>query len=223
MAPSHWLDRRGFLVSAAATGSAFVLRFDVAAAHSSAAEPLPELTAWVSIGYDDSVQIRVARSDMGQGISTALPMLVAEELECDWSKVTATYVSPEENIRRGRIWGRMSTSASRSVAFSQHDMRLAGATARMMLIAAAAERWNAPSAECTAAASLITHRPSGRPLRFGEIARQAATMKPPTKIALKKPTDWKLIGRPQKHLGALDKILGKAIYGIDVRVPYMLY
>ena len=101
---------------------------------------------------------------MGQGAHTGLAMLVAEELECDWAKVSTEFVSPQENMRRDRVWGDMSTGASRSIASSQLYLRQAGATAREMLIAAAAARWNVPASECVAAMSVITHRPSGRKL-----------------------------------------------------------
>ena len=123
---------------------------------------------------DDTVIIRVAKSEMGQGGFTALPMLVAEELECDWSKVKAEFAPPHENRRRNRVWGNMSTGASRSIGASQNDLRRAGAIAREMLIAAAAARWNVPGSECTAANSVITHVPSGRTVTFGGIAAAAA-------------------------------------------------
>src|SRR6202023_3517328 len=105
-----------------------------------AADGTPEVNAWITIAPDDTVVIRVSRSEMGQGIFTALPMLIAEELECDWAKVKPELVPPAENLRRRRAWGDMSTNASRSVAASQLTLRQAGATAREMLIAAAAAR-----------------------------------------------------------------------------------
>ena len=121
-----------------------------------------EITCWVVIAPDDTVTIRVARAEMGQGALTGLAMLVAEELECDWAKVRTEFVSPTENLRRNQIWGDTSTGASRSIASSQDYLRHAGATAREMLIAAAAARWRVPAAQCTARNSTITHRPSGR-------------------------------------------------------------
>ena len=139
-----------------------------------------EVTAWVVIHPDDTVVIRVARSEMGQGSFTALPMLVAEELACDWSKVTAEFAPPHENLRRRRVWGDMSTGGSRSIRTSQEALRRAGATAREMLIAAAAARWNVPASECRAANSVITHAPSGRTMTFGEVAEAAAASRRPT-------------------------------------------
>src|SRR5262249_51397018 len=137
---------------------------------------------------DETVIIRVAKSEMGQGSFTALPMLVAEELECDWSKVKAEFVSPQENRRRDRVWGNMSTGASRSISASHNDLRRAGATARTMLVAAAAARWNVPDSECAAAQGVITHLPSGRTITFGRSAaaappgRAASGRRPPISL-----------------------------------------
>ncbi len=219
------LDRRSFLASVAAVGGSLVLGFDIPfgprATH--AATSAREITAWIVIEPDETVIIRVAKSEMGQGSFTALPMLVAEELECDWSKVKAEFAPPHENRKRDRVWGNMSTGASRSVSASQNDLRRAGATARAMLIAAAAARWNVPDAECTAAQGVITHRPSGRRITFGRIAAAAADIAPPTQVALKDPKDWKLIGTRQRRLDVPDKVAGKPIYAIDVQLPNMLY
>jgi len=219
------LDRRSFLASVAAVGGALTLGFDIPFGPPAvrASARASEITAWIVVAPDDSVVIRVAKSEMGQGASTALPMLVAEELECDWSKVKAEFVAPEENRKRDRIWGNMSTGASRSISASQNELRRAGATAREMLLAAAAARWNVPAGECAAARSVITHRPSGRTVTFGEVAAAAAKVAPPGPVKLKDPKDWTLIGTPQRRFDVADKITGKPIYAIDVRLPDMLY
>src|SRR5256886_631952 len=225
MSRSRPIDRRAFLASVAATGGALILGFEIpfglepARASSSG----PEITAWVVIQPDDTVIIRIAKSEMGQGAFTALAMLVAEELECDWSKVKAEFAPPHENRRRDRVWGNMSTGASRSISASQNDLRRAGATARAMLIAAAAARWNVPETECAAARGVITHRPSGRTITFGRIAAAAADIAPPAQVALKDPKDWTLIGTRQKRLDVADKITGRPIYAIDVQLPNMLH
>src|SRR4029079_10979753 len=159
-----------------------------------------EINAWIVIRPDDTVIIRVARSEMGQGVMTALPMLVAEELECDWSKVASEYAPPSENLRRDRVWGDMSTNASRSVSASQKILRTAGATARELLIAAAARRWGVSASECSAATSVITHRPTGRSTTFGAVAEGAADLRPPSDVKLKEPNEWTLIGTPQRRL-----------------------
>jgi isoquinoline 1-oxidoreductase subunit beta len=218
----HRMDRRQFLRSVVATGGTLALGFDIPFGRAKAASAATEIGAWILIAPDDTVIIRVARSEMGQGILTALPMLVAEELECDWSKVRPEFVEPHESLRRHRPWGDLSTGASRSIRTSHEALRRAGATAREMLIAAAAAQWNVPAAECRAEQSLITHRPSGRQLRFGEVAASAAGMPPPS-VVLKPASEWKLIGRPQSRLDTLDKVRGKPIYGIDVHLPGMLY
>src|SRR2546430_630433 len=224
MSRSRPIDRRAFLASVAATGGALILGFEIpfglepARASSSG----PEITAWVVIQPDDTVIIRIAKSEMGQGAFTALAMLVAEELECDWSKVKAEFAPPHENRRRDRVWGNMSTGASRSISASQNDLRRAGATARAMLIAAAAARWNVPETECAAAQGVISHGPSGRSVTFGAIAAAAADMNAPTQVALKDPKDWKLIGTRQRRFDVPDKITGKPIYAIDVQLPNRL-
>jgi isoquinoline 1-oxidoreductase beta subunit len=219
------ISRRSFVASVAALGGGLALGFHLptGGGPAQAAAGAAEVNAWVMIQPDDTVVIRVARSEMGQGIATALPMLVAEELECDWSKVRAEFPSPDENLRRKRAWGDMSTGGSRSVRTSHEYLRKAGAAAREMLIAAAVQRWNDPAAECQAAKSVITHKPSSRTLRFGEVAEAAAKLPPPAEPKLKDPKDWTLMGTPQKRLDTMDKVTGKPIFGIDVRVPDMLY
>jgi isoquinoline 1-oxidoreductase subunit beta len=219
------INRRFFISSVAVVGGGMALgvRLPGDTGVAEAATNPAEVNAWVVIQPDDTVIIRVARSEMGQGITTSLPMLVAEELECDWSKVRAEFPSPEENLRRKRAWGEMSTGGSRSVRTSHEYLRKAGAVAREMLIAAAAEQWNVPAAECQAANSIITHKPSGRTLRYGEVAEAATKLPPPVAPRLKDPKDWTLLGTPQKRLDTTDKVTGKPLFGIDVRAPNMLY
>jgi isoquinoline 1-oxidoreductase subunit beta len=221
-------NRRSFLVGASATAAGLALGFAVPfeslrSAVSSPTAAAPEITCWLTIARDDTVTIRVAHSEMGQGALTGLAMLVAEELECDWSKVRAQLVSVRENSRRNNAWGDTSTGASRSIASSQLYLRQAGATARDMLVTAAAARWNVPAAQCTAHNSTITHTSSGRTLTFGAVAEDAASVEPSTDIRLKAPADWKLAGTPQKRLDVRDKVTGQPVYAIDVRLPDMLY
>src|ERR1700691_3381120 len=147
MTSGDHLSRRSFLAGISALGGGLTLALAVPFGPARSAEEAPEVTAWLLIGSDSSIVIRVARAEMGQGAQTGLAMLVAEELECDWAKVRTELVSPVENLRRGRIWGDMSTGASRSIATSQLYLRQAGAMAREMLIAAAAKRWNVPASE----------------------------------------------------------------------------
>jgi isoquinoline 1-oxidoreductase beta subunit len=182
-----------------------------------------EITAWIVIEPDDTTIIRVARSEMGQGNFTALPMLVAEELECDWRFVHPEYIEPSENIARDHAWGDMTTAASLSVRGSQSYLRKAGAQARHMLIEEAAERWHVPPGECSARDSVVTHGATGRTIRYGQIAKAAARRSIPADVPLKSAEDWRLIGRPARRVDVSDKALGKPIYASDVRLPDMLY
>ena len=212
-------NRRTFLASIAASGGALMLGFDLEHARAAAAT---EITAWIVIAPDDQVTIRIAKSEMGQGVFTGLAMLVAEELECDWNRVRAEFATPHDNLARDRVYGDMSTGGSRSIRNSEAMLRKAGATAREMLIAAAATRWGVASTECRAEKSVVVHAASGRSVRYGEIAEAAARVPPPAQITLKDARDWTLMGQPTRRLDAPDKVLGHTTYGIDVRLPGML-
>ena len=220
------ISRRSFILTSAAVGGGLLLGFDLFGAGRSsrvAAAQAAEVNAWIVVQPDDAVIIRAARSEMGQGSFTALPMLVAEELECDWSKVRAEYASVAESLRRNRVYDSFSTGGSRSIRSSQEFLRQAGATAREMLIAAAAQQWGVPAAECRAANSVITHQATGRTIRFGAVADAASRLPPPKSVALKPPEQWKLIGKSVKRFDTVDKVLGKPVFGIDVRLPDMLH
>lgn len=220
--------RRAFLVGSANAAGGLLLGFHVpfaswlARASSDPAQPV-EVNAWILIHPDDTVVVRVARSEMGQGIFTALPMLVAEELECDWSKVRAEYASAHDHVTRDKRYVSMSTGGSRSVRESQDYLRQAGAAARVMLITAAAEGWGVPVEECRAENGIITHPPSGRSVSFGAVASAAAKVTPPSEVGLKDPNHWKLLGKPMKRLDTRSKTMGEPVFGTDVRLPGMLY
>lgn len=214
------MNRRSFLATSAAAVGGLSLGFHIPQAQG--AEVAPEVNAWVVIKPDDSVVIRIARSEMGQGTLTGLAQLVAEELECDWSKVSTEYPTPGQNIARGRIWGNFGTGGSRGIRDSQDYVRKGGAAARMMLIQAAANEWNVTAAECRAANSVITHQPSGRTTTFGKVAAAAGKLEVPKEVTLKDPKDWKIAGKPMKRLDTADKVVGKQVYGIDVKLPGML-
>src|SRR6202453_4335686 len=216
------LSRRAFLAGVSAAGGALTLALAIPFRSAPAAADAPEITAWLTIQPDNSVVIRVAHAEMGQGATTGLAMLVAEELECDWAKVRTEFVSAGENFRRHRVYGDMSTGASRSIGSSQLYLRQAGATAREMLIGAAAARWSVPASECVARMSTIAHTPSGRPTPFAAVAVDAAKIEvedPP----LKDPKQWKLLGTPRRRLDVLDKATAQPVYANDVRLPGMLY
>ena len=180
------------------------------------------MNAWVVIKPDDSVVIRIARSEMGQGSLTGLAQLVAEELDCDWAKVSTEYPTPGQNLARNRTWGNFSTGGSRGVRESHDYVRKGGAAARMMLVQAAADEWKVPVAECRASQSVITHGPSGKRTTYGKVAVAAAQLKPPADVPLKDPKDWKIAGKPVKRLDTRDKLTGKQVYGMDLTLPGML-
>src|SRR5262249_49405850 len=150
-----------------------------------AADGSPEVNAWVVIRPDDTVVVRIARSEMGQGTLTGLAQLVAEELDCDWSKVTTEYPTPGQSVARKRAWGDFGTGGSRGIRDSQDYVRKGGATARAMLIQAAANEWKVPPSECTTANGVITHTSSGRRVNYGKVAEAAAKLEPPKDVALK--------------------------------------
>lgn len=218
------LSRRRFLIGTAAAAGGFSLGFHLpfAALAQERNAILPEVNAWVLIHPDDTVVVRIARSEMGQGTLTGLAQLVAEELECDWSKVTTEYPTPGESLRRNRIWGNFSTGGSRGIRESHEYVRQGGATAREMLVAAAATLWKVPVQECSAANSVITHNPSGRTVTYGAVASLAAHMQPPANVPLKDPKDWKIAGKPLPRLDTRDKLTGKQVYGVDLQLPGML-
>lgn len=214
-------SRRIFLKQSAVLGGAFVLGIQggtAAAAGSSG----PEVTHWVVIEPDDTVIIRIARSELGQGSFTGLAQLVAEELACDWSKVRPEYADVNEHIRRKKVWKDMSTGGSRGIRDSHEYVRKGGAAAREMLIAAAAQQWSVPAAECSAANSIVSH-PSGKRARFGELAALASTLPVPENPPLKNPKDWTIAGTSPARFDIPAKVNGSQVYASDVRLPGMLH
>jgi isoquinoline 1-oxidoreductase beta subunit len=262
------VTRREFLAMAA--GGAFVLGFFVpsrAAAQSAARLPgaawyedatTPEINAWIVIAPDDTVIIRIAQTELGQGVWTSNAMMVCEELQCDWTKVRPQYASANRDARerapdwtlnvmgqgatdpkgggepgfgnRDRtgvagipdsLYRRMRTNAASSVKDGRYYLQLAGAEARERLLLAAAQLWSVPVGELAARNSVITHAASGRKTTYGQIAARAAqTLHPdPTKITIKSPDQWTLMGTEQKNLDVPDKVTGRTVYAIDVSVP----
>mgnify|MGYP001163407921 CR=1 FL=1 len=226
---SSTVSRRRFLgASAATTAGALVVGFHIpdsplvgqAAAQGSSAQG--EINAWVLIKPDDTVVVRIARSEMGQGTLTGLAQLVAEELECDWAKVTTEYPTPGQNLARNRVWQNFSTGGSRGVRESHDYVRKGGAAARLMLMQAAASGWSVPVAECTVSNGVISHAKSGRTVRYGQVAEAASKLSPPTDITLKDPKTWKVAGKPVKRLDTAHKVDGSQVYGMDLTLPGLL-
>src|SRR5215475_889805 len=202
------VSRREFLKASAALGGGLALEMSVPSALAADAAEGPELTAWIVIHPDDRVVIRIARSEMGQGSLTGLAQLVAEELECDWNKVSTEFASPNEHIRRKRVWGSMSTGGSAGVRTSQEYLRKSGAQAREMLVAAAAQQWNVPASECTVKNGVISHAGSKKRTSFGKVAAAAGKMEAPKDVAVRDPKDWTIAGQPMHRLDIPDKVRG---------------
>jgi isoquinoline 1-oxidoreductase beta subunit len=234
MTSNHTISRRQFLMTTAAVGGAFVLGFHLprheAAAALIASQPWTppleggtEVNAWLIIGSDDSVLIRVAQSEMGTGVFTSMPMLVAEELECDWTKVRAEYASANRSLRENRVYQRMVTGGSGAVRMSHKYLRQAGASARVRLVAAAAKEWGVPANECKAENGVVIHPASGRKVKYGAVASKAATVQLDAEPAIKTPDQFTLLGKSLPRLDVPLKVNGAAVFGIDVRLPDMLY
>ena len=235
------LTRRNFIVTTAAAGGGMALGFylpgpqvlaaatDLEGAISGKPWIPPtdgagaEVNAWLLISPDDTVTIRVAQSEMGEGVFTSMPMIIAEELQCDWSKVKAEYASANRSLQEGGVYKRMSTNGSGAVRRSREYLQQAGASARERLIQAAADQWRVSASSCTAKDSVVTHTATGRTLRYGELASTAATIQLAQEPAIKKPGQYTLLGKPLARLDTPLKVNGSATFGADVRLPNMLF
>jgi isoquinoline 1-oxidoreductase beta subunit len=225
MTPVTTLNRRDLIVNASKISAGLTIGFVIPqiAGSATAADAAPEeINAWVKILPNDTVVIRIARSEMGQGSLTGLAQLVAEELDCDWSTVTTEYPTPGQSAARGRPWGEFMTGGSRGIRASQEYVRKGGAIARIMLIQAAANQWQVSASECMASKGVITHQPSNRSTSYGKVADAAAKLPVPKDVTLKDPSVWTIAGKSLRRLDTVDKTTGKMIYGIDIRLPGML-
>jgi len=227
-------SRRQFVIGSSAIATGLAIGFDLSLMSSanaadgsgtSAMMPLatPEIGVWVVVKPNDDVVVRIVRSEMGQGTITGLAQMVAEELQCDWKKVSYDYPSPGENLKRNKVWGSYSTGGSRGIRTSEQYVRKGGAAARIMLIQAAANQWNVPASECVAKDSVITHTPSGKKTTFGKVSVAASQLEVPKDAPLKDPKEWTLIGKPVNRIdGVSDKVTGRQVYAIDLKMPGML-
>jgi isoquinoline 1-oxidoreductase beta subunit len=218
------ISRRDFLKTGAVVGGGLILGFSLPLREQSseAAAAVPELVpnAFIRIGADDTVTVIVNHSEMGQGIYTSLPMLVAEELEADWTKIRAE-AAPVDPVYNHTAWGMQMTGGSSSV-WSEYDrLRMVGAAAREMLIAAAAATWKADKKTCRAQKGKVIHR-SGKSLTYGQLAGKAAAMPVPKEVKLKDPSKFTIIGKPTRRLDTPEKVDGTAMFGLDVSLPGML-
>jgi isoquinoline 1-oxidoreductase beta subunit len=215
------LTRRNFIKISSAAGAGLVLSFYLPS-KGETLEPMTDAAtfapnAWLRIDGNGIVTVTVARSEMGQGVQTSMPMIVAEELEADWTKVRM-----EQAITHPTKYGSMSTGGSFSVRGSWQNLRTAGATAKALLISAAAKTWGVQESACRAEKGMVVHS-SGKKLSYGELASSAATLPVPTSVKLKDPKDFKILGKRFKKLDTPSKVNGSAKYGIDIRVPGMLF
>ena len=229
------LSRRHFILIAATAAGGFMIGISTAprAAHAATVTAQPwdtdngyssnDIDAWIAIDPDDSILIRYQRSEMGQGSMTALPMMIAEELQCDWAKVRIEYASANRNIRENKVYGDMFSHGSMSVRQSQKRMQQVGASARERLIAAAAARWNVPASECAAAQSVVTHTPSSRTLRYGELAADAAKVSLAAEPPIKTPAQFTFIPKALPRVDVVHKTDGSAKFGMDAQVPGMVF
>jgi isoquinoline 1-oxidoreductase subunit beta len=228
------VSRRHFILTAASAAGGLVVGI-VAAPGSARAAMISaqpwndnayapnEIDAWIAIDPDDSILIRYQRSEMGQGSMTALPMMITEELQCDWSKVRIEYASSTRSVRENRVYGDMYSHGSMSVRESQKKMQQVGASARERIIAAAAARWNVSASECAAAQSVVTHLPSGRTLRYGELAADAAKVTLAKEPTIKTPAQFTFLPRRTPRVDLVHKTDGSAKFGIDAQVPGMVF
>ena len=219
------LNRRTFIKASLSSAGGLMLGFSLPAL----SKPKPweqedgtgiEIGAWLTIDPDESIVIRVAKAEMGQGVMTSLPMIVAEELEADWRKVRVEYADVNRNIRSGGIYGSMGTYGSKSISDSREMLQRVGAEARERMIKAAAEKWVVSPEDCYADYGSIHHR--GKTLTFGEVAGLAANVRV-ANVRIKSPDEFNFLGLPTRKLDAPSKVDGSAIYSMDVRVPDMAY
>jgi isoquinoline 1-oxidoreductase subunit beta len=213
----------GFALGIAVPGLAEAATLSVRPWGDEAAQHAGEINAWIVIEPDDTVIIRYGRAEMGQGSFTALPMIVTEELECDWDKVKPEYASANRNLRENRVYGNLGTGGSRAVRETRPMLQQAGASARERLIAAGAKRWGVAAGECFAERSKVVHRSSGRTLRYGELAAEAAAIKLDKEPAIKTPDQFHFIGQSLDRIDIPLKINGTAVYGLDIKVPDMVH
>src|SRR5438876_2102640 len=216
------LSRRQFLSASAALGGGLLIGFRTGAAHTaeSAAGATFTPNAFIRIGSDGQIVLTMPYVEMGQGTYTSIPMLIAEELEVSLKQVRVEHAPPNEKLYGNPLLGGIqATGNSNAIRASWQPLRKAGATARTMLVAAAAKRWNVDPASCRAQSGEVRHQASGRRLGYGELAAEAARMPVPENVTLKQPADFKLIGTPAKRLDTPPKINGTAVYGIDARPP----
>jgi isoquinoline 1-oxidoreductase subunit beta len=223
------MNRRSFLKTGASGAAGLLIGFyfhgdleTLAAEHGEEGGAPIVLNAWIHVGTDDLVTILIDKSEMGQSILTGLAMIAADELDCDWAKVRTEF-APADKVYSNPRFGVQGTGGSSGTPTSWNPLRKASATARAMLLEAASQKWGVDASQCTAENSTILHAPTKRRLTYGSLAEAAAKLPVPQDVQLKTPAQYNLIGKPLKRLDTPNKVNGSAQYGIDVRLPGMLY
>jgi isoquinoline 1-oxidoreductase beta subunit len=222
--PLSTATRRGFLQASAALGGGLLLSFGLSPLMGRAAAGAADgfaPNAFIRIGRDGQVTLIVPQVEMGQGTYTSLPMLIAEELEVDLSDVHVEHAPPDDQLYGNPLVGIQMTGTSNSVRAFFEPLRQAGATARSMMLAAAADTFQVDASTCRAEKGAVIHDATGRALDYGELVGEAATLPVPENLALKDAKNWRLIGTPAKRLDTADKVNGRAVFGIDVQIPGM--
>ncbi len=222
---SNSVSRRKFLLSSAAVGGGLALGFTLpeGKAQAAAAPAAKRINIWVEVAPDDTVTIKYARSEMGQGSLTSAPQIVADELDANWEQVHIAYVDVHEHLLMNKAWGSMQTVGSQTIRNSQSYLRQAGATARAMLVAAAAQMWKVPAGEITVKNGIVAHAASKKQSGFGALAALAATLPVPNDVPLKDPATWNIIGQSMPRVDIPASVNGTQIYGIDISLPGMVY
>ena len=213
--------RRTFLKTSAAAGGSLIIGFTLPEAFAAAPVTNSMPNAWVRIGSDNTVTILSARSEMGQGVYTAMPTLVAEELEVDLKRIKVE-IAPAGEVYINALLGGQLTGGSTSVADGYDKLRVAGAQARMMLVSAAAQQWGIDESNCHAQNGSV-HGPKGKKASYGQLAEAASKLPVPKDPKLKDAKDFNYVGKPVKRLDTPAKVNGTAEFGIDVKLPGMLY
>lgn len=216
------LSRRSFLKSSAAFSGGLMVGFVLPAGPATAADTIHTPNAWVHIADDNAITLISARAEMGQGVYTSMPMLLAEELNVDLRKVRVAFAPPGKAYGNALIFGLQLTGGSTSVREGWERQRLAGAQVREMLIAAAAQRWKVDAAQLRAEDGQVLG-PNGRRASYGELAAEASKLKAPEKVALKDPSQFRIVGKRTPRLDTPAKVNGTATFGIDVKLPGMVY
>jgi isoquinoline 1-oxidoreductase beta subunit len=220
--PAGDLSRRGFLQASAAAGGGLLLGLQLPFAGSesqAASSGTFEPNAFIRVDGDGQVVLTMPYVEMGQGTYTSIPMLIAEELEVGLNQVRVEHAPPNEKLYANPLLGVQATGNSNAMRGAWQPMRKAGATAKAMLVAAGAKRWNVDPGSCRAQNGMVIHEASGRSLGYGELAADAARMSVPENVTLKQPADFRLIGTPAKRLDVPAKVNGTALFGIDARPP----